>query len=243
MSLRGRSPKQSPCRCWGPLDEILRSIRDCFFGKSALLALTGFLFLLSSCSPAVTEVAPTQVVNIYATQSTQPWLTEAFSCAAKSVATLNLTDPDSAEIVLRLGEPENLSTPAYQIDTEEILIVTHRESSVQNLTLDAAQALFAGQGNPSVQVWVYDPGEDVQQMFDQLVMAGRGVTSFAKVAASPQQMSDLSNAEKDAVGILPKHWKPGDSRIVFHAGTVPVLALVKSEPQGVVREILACLQK
>jgi hypothetical protein len=74
-------------------------------------------------------------------------------------------------------------------------------------------------------------------------MAGRSVTSFAKVATSPQQMSDLLNAEKSAVGILPRHWKMGDSRIVFEAGKVPVLAITKSEPQGIVRELLACLQR
>ncbi len=52
-------------------------------------------------------------------------------------------------------------SPAYQIDEEEILIVTHRESPVQNLTLEEAQDLFA-QGNPSAQVWVYSSDADMQ---------------------------------------------------------------------------------
>ncbi len=104
-------------------------------------------------------------------------------------------------------------------------------------------APFAGQGNPPVQVWVYDSGEDLQEVFDQLVMAGRGVTSSAKMATSPQQMSDLLNAEKAAVGILPKHWKAGGPRVVFNAGTVPVLAILKTAPKGVERDLLACLQK
>ncbi|MEW6404059.1 MAG: hypothetical protein AB1649_19870 [Chloroflexota bacterium] len=205
--------------------------------------MTGFLFLISACSPAVTEAAPTRVINVYATQSTQPWLTELFDCAGDSSAIVNLTDPESAEIILRLGEPADLTTPAYQIDTEEILIVTHRESPLQNLSLEEARALFGGQGDPSVQVWVYDSGEDVQGAFDQLVMAGRSVTSFAKLAASPQQMSDLLNAEPSAVGILPARWKAGSPRVVFTIESVPVLALTKTEPQGVVREILACLQR
>jgi hypothetical protein len=144
---------------------------------------------------------------------------------------------------LRLGEPESLTNPAYQIDTEEILIVTHRESPVQKLTMDEARALFAGQGDPSVQVWVYDSGEDVQGVFDQAVMSGRGVSTFAKLATSPQQMSELLNAEKLAVGILPRHWKAGDTHVVFTVGPVPVLAMTPSEPQGIVREILSCLQR
>jgi hypothetical protein len=246
MSLRGHSPKQSPTARG---DRAIVWSRYALCGeRSRLLDLRRFLsvtllFFLSSCSPVATQVTPTRVVDVYATQATQPWLSELFDCASASSVIINMTDPESAEIILRIGEPRNLTTPAYQIDTEEILIVTHRESPVQNLTLDEARALFAGQGDPSVQVWVYSSGEDVQETFDQLVMAGRSVTAFAKLAASPQQMSDLLIAEKSAVGILPEHWKVGDSRIVFNAGTVPVLTVVKSEPQGAVQSLLACLQK
>ena len=258
-SLRGRSPKQSPVKRWTPLDGILRLIGDCFDGRAAsrndgkprdcfvvavrLLATTWLLFL-SSCAPVAPQIAASpQLVNVYVTFAVQPWLTEVFDCAAKSNTALNMTDPDSADVVLRIGEPDGLVTPAYQIDTEEILVVTHRESNVQNLTLDEVRALFGGRGDPSVQVWVYDSGEDVQEVFEQAVMAGRGVTSFAKMAASPQQMSDLLNAEKDAVGILPKHWQVGDARIVYNAGTVPVLAITKETPEGAVGSLLACLQK
>ena len=79
-----------------------------------------------------------------------------------------MDDPAAADILLRVGEPEFLDSPAYQIDTEDILIITHRQSPVQNLTLEDARALFAGQGDLSVQVWIYASGEDVQEVFDQL---------------------------------------------------------------------------
>jgi hypothetical protein len=204
--------------------------------------MTGTLFI-SSCSPVAIQTSTPQLVNVYSTSAAGPWLTKLFDCAANSSVIVNMTDPASAEIILWIGEPENLTSPAYRIDSEEILVVTHRESPVQNLSLDEARTLFAGQGDPSVQVWVYPSGEDVQDAFEQLVMAGRSVTPIANLATSPQQMSDLLNAEKSAVGILPKHWKMGDARIVFNAGTVPVLAIVKSEPNGILKELLACLQK
>lgn len=154
-----------------------------------------------------------------------------------------LTDPATAEIMLQIGETAQLTTPAFQIDLEEILIVTHRESPLQDLTADGARLLFAGQGDPSVQVWVYASGEDVQESFERLVMAGRSVTPAARLAASPQHMSGLLNTDRAAVGILPRRWKVGDARVIFSAGTVPVLAVVKASPQGVVRDLLACLQK
>jgi hypothetical protein len=152
-------------------------------------------------------------------------------------------DPDIAQIGLRIGEPEFLSSFAYQIDNEEIWIATHRESPVQNLTFDDARALFMGLGDPAVQVWVYASGEDVQRVFEQFVMEGGSVTPSARVAASPQQMSDTLVNEPKTVGILPRHWKAGDSREVLSVATVPVLALTKTEPQGVVKSLIVCLQK
>ena len=202
------------------------------------------LFLLSSfissCTP-VTQTPQAEIVSVYATSAAQPWLTELYTCADNSSVVLNLT-ADDPDILLRVGEPEIIISPVYQIDEEEILIVTNRESPVQNLTLAQAQDLFA-QGSDSAQVWVYASDADVQIVFDQLVMKGRSVTSFAGLATSPQQMSDRINAEKDAVGILPKHWVTGNVREVFSAGTVPVLAITNEEPQGTVKDLISCLQK
>ena len=202
------------------------------------------LFLLSSyissCASA-TQIPQKEMITVYATSAAQPWLTELYTCADNSSVSLNLT-ADEPDITLRVGEPEIIISPIYQIDEEEILIVTNRESAIQNLTLTEAQELFA-HGNASAQVWVYASDADVQIAFDQLVMKGRSVTTFAGLATSPQQMSDLLNAEKDAVGILPKHWKAGTVRDVFSAGTVPVLAITKEEPQGALKELISCLQK
>jgi hypothetical protein len=206
-----------------------------------------FLFLLSSfllfsCAPAIPPATP-QVVTVYSTSAAQPWLPPLYTCAGSSSVISRVDDSSSADIVLRVGEPEILVSSAYQIDTEEILIVTHRQSPVQNMTLEEARTLFAGQGDPSVQVWVYASEEDVQVVFDQFVMEGRSVSPSARLAVNPQQMSDTLVNEPNTVGILPRHWKVGDVRDVYLVETVPVLALTKSEPQGAVKELIACLQK
>ena len=212
--------------------------------KIFLSSLTLFSLLISSCSTGTPQPTTPEVVSVYSSSATEPWLSGLYDCAAAQNNTVlsRVNDPSIADIALRLGEPEVLSVPAFQIDTEEILIVTHRQSPVQNLTLDEARTLFT-QGDPSVQVWVYASDEDVQQVFDQLVVEGRNVVSSARVVVSPQQMSDALVNESNAVGILPRHWKAGDVRDVFSIGTVPVLALTKSEPQGVVKELIGCLQK
>ncbi len=209
--------------------------------KRFLFSLAFLLLLISACSTGTPQNAP-QVVLVYSSPAATPWLSEVYSCA-ESLAVISLVDnTDSADISLRVGEPEFMSSFAYQIDEEEILIVTHRQSPVQNLTLENAQALFAGLGDPSVQVWVYASGDDVFEVFDQFVMMGRSVSSSALVAVSPQQMSDVLNAESNAVGILPRHWKAGDVRDVYSVAKVPVLAITQAEPQGVVNQLIGCLQ-
>jgi len=210
--------------------------------KSFTVSLILFSILISSCSTTPTPTTP-QIVSVYSTPAAEPWLSSLYGCASPSTVISRVDGSASADIVLRVGEPKVLTSSAFQIDSEDILIVTHRQSPVQNLTLEAARALFAGYGDSRVQVWVYSPEEDVQEVFDQFVMASLSVTSSARIAATPQQMSDTLVNESNAVGILPRHWKAGDDREVFKVATVPVLALTNSEPQGVIKELIACLQK
>jgi hypothetical protein len=211
--------------------------------KIFLCALILFPLLVSSCTTSTPPSTP-QVVSVFSSSAAEPWLSGLYDCAASqnNVVLSRVDDSSTAEIVLQIGEPTVVSF-AYQVDTEEILIVTQRQSPVNNLTVDDARALFAGLGDSSVQVWTYASDADVQRVFDQLVMKGGSVTSSALVAASPQQMSDTLVNQPNTVGILPKHWKAGDSRIVFSAGTVPVLALTKSEPAGLVKNLLTCMQQ
>jgi hypothetical protein len=237
MSLRARA-KQS--HVWRLLETATRPFTLSRVARNDSLML--FLLFLSACAPSTPLAAP-QVVTVYSTPSAQPWLDPLYACAEGSTVVSRVDDSSAADIVLRVGEPEFLASPAYQIDTEEILIVTHRQSPMQNLTLAEARALFAGQGDLSVQVWVYASEEDVQRVFDQVVMGGRSVTPSARVAVNMQQMSDTLVNEPNTVGILPRRWKVGDSREVFSVAMAPVLAMTNSRPLGAIKELIACLQK
>jgi hypothetical protein len=201
-----------------------------------------FILILSACTPAAPSATP-EVISVYSTAAAQPWLSELYDCAGTASVLSRVEDSSAAAIALRVGQPETLTTPAYQIDTEDILVVTQRQSPVQNLTLEEARALFAGQGDPSMQVWVYASGVDVQDVFNKSVMQGQNIASNARLAVDPQQMSDTLVNEPNTVGILPRHWKAGDSREVFSVGSVPVLAITPKEPQGAIKQLIACLQK
>jgi hypothetical protein len=202
------------------------------------------LLFLMACAPASAPTSTPQMVSVFATASTQPWLSEIYTCAQTlQIEVANINDPNLADISLRIGEPESLTSPVYQIGHDDILIVTHRESPVQNITLEQARALFANPASLGVEIWVFASGDDLQQVFTHNVMQETHISTLAHLAVSPQQMSDTLNNNKNTIGILPRRWKAGTMREVFTLPDVPVLAILKTDPSGAVKQLLACLQK
>jgi hypothetical protein len=208
------------------------------------------LLLLGACAPAPADTPP--VVSVYASPATQAWLVELYDCAAQQSLLLRLADSSiDADIVLRIGEPANLSTPAFQLDTEELLVVVNRVHPFNILSAEQVRGLFTGQiedwsqieasKTGKVQVWVFAQGQDVQEVFAK-TLGGSPVVSSARLAVSPEAMSQAVANDENAIGILPRHWKMGNVADVYVAATVPVLAITPSEPQGALINLLACLQ-
>ncbi len=206
--------------------------------------------LLTACATPTPQPTP-QLINVYASSAAYPWINGVYDCSS-TFATINLSDPGSADITLRLGEPDYLTTPAYQISVEDILVIAHTQSGVDSLTLNQVRSIFLGQtanwkevgGNDlPVQVWTFSPDEDVQGIFDKTVMNGEPVTSLARLATSALNMLKDVGTTPGSIGLLPRHLLAGAVKDVYTVGTTPVLAITKSEPQGVVRELIRCLQE
>jgi hypothetical protein len=205
--------------------------------------------VLACCAPTP-AVVTSQLLHVYVTSAAYPRVSELYSCAPSS-AVISLSDPASADMSIRLGEPAPLTTPAFQIGTEDILIVNHPQAGVGSLSLEQVQAIFSGRvanwkdvgGNDlPIQVWTYSMGEDIQQIFDRLLMSGQPITSLARLAVSSQAMSDSVGNTPGSVGFLARRWKAGNTREAFKAVTVPVLAITPAEPKGLLKDLIACLQ-
>ena len=200
--------------------------------------------MLAACAPAATP-APTLpvIISIHASALTQSWLPKAYDCAQKFQLILSdVNDPAQADISIRIGEPVPPESSAYQIGQDDVLILTNPENPLQNLTLEQVRAVFSDPGKQSVQVWVFAPGEDLQQVFSREVMQDTAITSLANLALSPQQMLDALNKDKNAIGLLPRHLKNETLHEIFNIPAVPVLALTTSEPKDAVKKLLGCLQ-
>lgn len=205
--------------------------------------------VLASCAPAAVPVTP-QLLDVYVTSAAYPRVAELYTCAPSSLV-IAQSDPSSAELIMRLGEPAPLTMPAFQVGTEDILVVNHPQAGVGALNLEQVQRLFSGQianwkdvgGNDlPVQVWTFSSGEDIQQVFERLVMKGQAVTSEARLAVSSQAMSDSVGNVAGSIGYVAGRWKAGNTREALRVGTVPVLILARSQPQGAERDLIACLQ-
>ncbi len=218
-------------------------------GPVSLLLLT-LALTAAACAPATAPVTP-HLLDVYVTSAAYPRVSEVYKCAPPS-AVIRLADPATAQLTVRLGEPAPLTTPAYQVGTEDLLVVTHPQVGVGPLPLAQAQQVFAGiitnwkdvGGNDlPIQVWTYADGEDIQQVFQRVVMSGQPVTSVARLAVSSQAMSDEVGNTPGSVGYLARRWKAGNTRDVLNFATVPVLVVARVDPDASARALIDCLQR
>lgn len=218
------------------------------------------LILLAACSTS-TPVATPAPIRLEYTASTQPWLAGLYDCAGKTMILAEQRVADNfsadADIALRLGEPVRLSTPAYQLGEEEILIIAHPRNPVPSLKREQIIGLFTGQvrnwrevggSDLPVQVWVFSSGEDIQQIFNRNALGDASTSSLARLAVDPAQMQEAVAADPAAVGILSKRWLSEDVRILelpndlSEALKVPVLAIAMPESREVLSSLLSCVE-
>jgi hypothetical protein len=230
--------------------------RPCVRG---LLILAVFL---TACAPQATASAP-RVVRVQYTLGANAWLNELYDCAGSGLAlsadqrVASALDPYTADLLVRIGEPGWLAGPAFQLGSEEIQVVVHPQNPLAEATRPQLLQLFTGQasnwsalGGPdlAVQVWAFDPGEDIQRAFDAIALNDAPVTSLANLATDPDALAYAVSQDPGAIGILPRHWVAGNVRALrlpaelSAALTIPVLVLTPFEPDQALSGLIACAQ-
>jgi hypothetical protein len=228
-----------------------------FVSIGSRLVLYSYLLLGTSCTPA-TPTASLEPLRVQYSLAARPWLAKLNNCAGKNVLAVEpraeeFQDPKSVDLVLRVGQPDNLIAPAYQIGTDDLLVIVNQKNPLVKLTTDQVRALFIGQIHTwnsingidaPVQVWVFPAGEDVQQIFERSVLDGTHATSLARMANSPEEILQAVSNDADAIGIITRRLETGNIPDIFTAASsLPVLAITQTEPQGDLAQILACLQR
>jgi len=221
---------------------------------------TSFLlpfFLLASCaSPSPVPAGVT--LRVQYTASAAPWLADLSGCADQTGVVLQADprlagslDLTTADLAIRLGD-SNIASQAYQVGTDELLVIVNRQNPTGPLSATRVRALFTGQvrdwkeinaTDSPVQVWAFPSSEDVEQAFESITLAGSPVTPAARLATTPDEMSQAIANNANAIGFLPRRWKMGNVSEVFIAATLPALILIPSAPQDAVGALIACIQK
>ena len=224
--------------------------------KKILWGLLAAALVLTACSQAA-SVSSTDPLTIQYSFASAFRLAELYGCAGAAPVHADLRAADfqdlqQVDMDIRIGQPEHLTAPAYQIGTEDLLVIVNRKNPVGRLSAAQVGGLFSGQilswkavggSDAPVQAWVFPAGEDVEQVFEQSVLGGTPVSPEARLAATPDEMTQAIASDVEAIGILPRHWKTGTVTDVFSLAGIPVLAILPAQPTGETAQLLACLQK
>jgi phosphate transport system substrate-binding protein len=212
--------------------------------------------ILVACGPAEPAVLVSPITVLY-TEATVPWLPGLYICAGDRTVNavqraLNLIDLQSGELAMEIGASPVENSTAYQIGSEDIVVILNPRNPVKSLTAGQIRGLFTGLitsweavgGSKSpVDVWVFSPGEDIQQLFMTTFLADSAVTSNARLATSMEEMRQEIAGNVNSVGILTKRWATDDLSTAYSITGLPVLVLSQGEPQDAIQGLISCLQK
>jgi PBP superfamily domain len=221
------------------------------------ISIAVFLLFTTSCSQA-TPIASPETFKVQYSFAAQPWLATLNICAGNKIVLSNLLASDyqdlkTANLVIHIGHPDNLTDLAYKLGTDDLLVIVNPQNPVKKLSADQVRGIFTGRfqtwtsvhgSNRQIRVWVFPAGEDVQQIFEETILARSSPASMARLASSPDEMSQAVSNDPDAIGLITARRKTGTTTDVFTAGSnLPVLAITQFRPQGILAQILACMQK
>jgi len=135
---------------------------------------------------------------------------------------------------------------------DDVVVIVPSQNNIDNLTADQIHSVFLGQvtnwkdvggSDMPIQVWAYAQGEDIQQIFEQNVMEDQPVTSLARLAVSAQKYVRLDCKQRGFHWVYAAQFGNGECRDVYKIPSEPVLAITKSQPEGEMKDLLACLQR
>jgi phosphate transport system substrate-binding protein len=166
-------------------------------------------------------------------------------------------DFTTSDLVLWWGNKPEEVRFAFQIAEDELVVIINVDNPNTALSTKELVGLFNGRINhwtdisifaEKLAVWIYPEGSHLSGIFNSGVLSDQGYSRLANLAPSPGPMLEEVSTDPGAIGFVSRAWllpKVSQSEIdpdLQIALRRPILALVNSEPQSGVRDLLACLQ-
>lgn len=236
-----------------------------------LFGLLCLLAACSAPSVATPAPTP-QAIHIIYPAVLKPWADKISRCASGNSqialyftpTSTQVTVIDADEIVLELGHPSIEDAALYlsQVGREQIVVAGNQNNNLSRLSTDQLRSIFSGQisrwedgTSQPIQVWVLPEGDPVRMIFDETVLAAHSLSSNAMLAPDPGSMLEAISGDVNAIGyFLGSFLTSADPSLVAkikliqmdltleELHTQPVIAITQDEPQGLMRDLLVCLQ-
>ena len=166
-------------------------------------------------------------------------------------------DFENADLVIWWGEKPEPIDYAYPLNEDELVVIVNPENPKETLSGSELVSLFSGRIenwseigtlDQQVEVWIFPEGNIMSETFQAGILADQRITRLAALAPSSAAMLESVAGDPGAIGFLPRSWLSPDAKGIEVGPELqtsirkPLLALSQSEPQGAVKELIACLQ-
>ncbi len=224
------------------------------------------LMLLAGCTakPTLTALLPTtQILRIDVTPATT-WMIPKMDTCQKATAGLNLTVhevytrqliPNEADLLILSGQPDLDNSYAVEIGKTELIFIVNPANSIQDISVEMLKQIFSGQiyrwsdvdptlPDEIIQIWMPPTGDEVWDALDAYLLDWRSASPSAYMVSDPIAMLAGVSNDKYAIGVLPKIFLDQSVKAIGNQPEIPIsiIAVTKSEPAGLIREFLLCLQ-
>ncbi|HAL17756.1 MAG TPA: hypothetical protein DCP32_13735 [Anaerolineaceae bacterium] len=231
-----------------------------------ILALVAGLITGCTTQPSADPAPTPMAVRVEITSSLE-WLRPDLAECAQQTPGLTLSvrfneveaqSLEDSDVLLRWSNLAPASVAPFEIGKDSLAVIVNPDNPVDTLDASQLKDFFTGQatvwtdpeGAPldSVQTWVYPAGEDTQILLTTTLLADSPIATTARIAPNPAAMLEAVAADPQAIGFLPARWLDSTVRqisITGYAGdqwTLPILAVTQSEPSGITRDWLLCVQ-
>ncbi len=240
--------------------------RFLLFGLVLLLSTCG---TPDVSTPAPTPLA----INLFYPMALQAWADNLANCAANNpriaLYFMQSTALDANlltnDLALELGQStqESSGTNLFQVGWEQVVVVVNKDNTLSQLTSFDVKSIYSGQitkwendSNLPIQVWVMPEGDPTRTIFDNAVLSSQSLSSEAMLAPDPSAMLEAISENVEAIGYLPRSFlTTSDSTFASKVRILqlepslevklrqPVIAVTHGEPEGLLRELMVCLQR
>lgn len=226
--------------------------------------------ILTACTSPLPSPPPPVTPTLWQVQYTPTlgWILPSLTHCAQEQPGIHLViherpapalEGKKADFALRWGAPASLIGSATILGEDELVFITHPANPITQVTQSELRNLLAGkitawsQLQPSapgetIKVYAYGSGEDIQNILELTLPNLPTNRETGWLAPDPAAVRQVVASTHSAFGYIPKRWLNATVKSIKVTDLPtaslrqPVLALTTTEPTGLQKNWLLCLQ-